>query len=319
MERESAMTNGELRAGADRVRMELTKVIRGKEDAIELLLTAVLAGGHVLMEDVPGVGKTTLARALAKAVDADFKLVQFTPDLLPADILGASVFDPRTAEFQFHKGPIFTNILLADEINRASPRTQSALLEAMNEGQVSLDGNVHRLPDPFLVIATENPVEYFGTYPLPEAQLDRFALRLSLGYPDPDSELAMLNDRQLTDPIFHVQACMKAGELAEARESVCRVALEKTVASYMHQIIAATRTDDRIRLGASPRAFLTLARCAQACAWLKERDFVTPDDVRLLVLPVLAHRLILKSETGIGGENVEEILTGILRKIRIPA
>ena len=313
------MTNGELAAGVDRVRTELTKVIRGKENAIDLLLTAVLAGGHVLMEDVPGVGKTTLARSLAKAVDADFKLVQFTPDLLPADILGASVFDPRTAEFQFHRGPIFTNILLADEINRASPRTQSALLEAMNEKQVSLDGNVHPLPDPFLVIATENPVEYFGTYPLPEAQLDRFSLRLSLGYPDSESEMAMLTDRQLTDPIFHVRPCMKADELAEARESICRVALEKSVAAYMHQIIAATRNDDRIRLGASPRAFLTLARCAQASAWLRHRDFVSPDDVRQLTEPVLAHRLILKSETGVGGEDVNEILTGILRKIRIPA
>ena len=313
------MTNEELFAGIDRVRTELVKVIRGKESAIELLLTAVLAGGHVLMEDVPGVGKTTLARTLAKAVDVDFKLVQFTPDLLPADILGASVFDPRTAEFLFHKGPVFTNILLADEINRASPRTQSALLEAMNEKQVSLDGNVYPLPDPFLVIATENPVEYFGTYPLPEAQLDRFALRLSLGYPDPDSELAMLNDRQLTDPIFQVRPCMKAGDLAESREMICRVKLEKTVASYMHQIVAATRSDDRIRLGASPRAFLTLARCAQACAWLRKRDFVTPDDVRHLAVPVLAHRLILKSEAGAGGEDAQEILTGLLRKIRIPA
>ena len=218
--------NEELFAGVERVRSELVKVIRGKENAIELLLTAVLAGGHVLMEDVPGVGKTTLARTLAKAVDVDFKLVQFTPDLLPADILGASVFDPRTAEFLFHKGPVFTNILLADEINRASPRTQSALLEAMNEKQVSLDGNVYRLPDPFLVIATENPVEYFGTYPLPEAQLDRFALRLSLGYPDADSELAMLRDRQLSDPIHHVHSCLKAGELADSREMICRVKIE---------------------------------------------------------------------------------------------
>ena len=303
---------------ARQAQLQVGRVIRGKPDAVRLLFTALFAEGHVLMEDVPGVGKTTLAKALAFTVGMEFSRVQFTPDLLPADILGASVYSPKDGTFTLRKGPIFTHLLLADEINRASPRTQSALLEAMNEHQVSIDGKIEKLAEPFLVIATENPVEYCGTYPLPEAQLDRFAVQLTLGYPDAESELALLADRRKTDPLDGLQPVLSLQELLQIAEQVRAVELEDSVASYMQTIIRTTREMPEFRLGGSPRALLTLSRCAQAAAWLDGRNFVTPEDVRKLVRPVLAHRMILTLESKHAGVIPGELLDGILKKIKVP-
>ena len=303
---------------ARQAQLQVGRVIRGKPDAVRLLFTALFAEGHVLMEDVPGVGKTTLAKALAFTVGMEFSRVQFTPDLLPADILGASVYSPKDGTFTLRKGPIFTHLLLADEINRASPRTQSALLEAMNEHQVSIDGKIEKLAEPFLVIATENPVEYYGTYPLPEAQLDRFAVQLTLGYPDAGSELALLADRRKTDPLDGLQPVLSLQELLQIAEQVRAVELEDSVASYMQTIIRTTREMPEFRLGGSPRALLTLSRCSQAAAWLDGRNFVTPEDVRKLVRPVLAHRMILTLESKHAGVIPGDLLEGILKKIKVP-
>ena len=244
------------------IRTRLKQVIRGKDDVIDLLLNAVLANGHVLLDDVPGVGKTTLAKALALTVKADFKHIQFTSDMMPSDILGSSVFNQQSGEFKFYPGPVFANILLGDEINRASPRTQSALLEAMSEHQVSIEGVRYELPKPFLVIATENPVEYFGTFPLPEAQLDRFAMKFSLGYPDSAEELAMLNDRWQDDPLNRLDAVIDCAALMEIQKSVRAVTMEQSVQEYARELVAATRNPENgFSLGASPRALLDLARC----------------------------------------------------------
>ncbi len=303
---------------AQKAQQQVSRVIRGKSDAVRLLFTALFAEGHVLMEDVPGVGKTTLAKALAFTVGMEFSRVQFTPDLLPADILGASVYSPKDGTFTLRKGPIFTHLLLADEINRASPRTQSALLEAMNELQVSIDGKIEKLSEPFLVIATENPVEYYGTYPLPEAQLDRFAVQLTLGYPDRESELGLLADRRKSDPLDGLQPVLSLQELLQIAGLVREVEVEDSVASYMQTIIQMTREQPEFRLGGSPRALLTLSRCAQAAAWLDGRNFITPEDVRKLVRPVLAHRMILTLESKHAGVIPGELLDGILKKIKVP-
>ena len=297
---------------------QVGEIIRGKADAVRLLFTALFAEGHVLMEDVPGVGKTTLAKALAATVGMEFNRVQFTPDLLPADILGASIYSPKDGTFEFRKGPVFTNLLLADEINRASPRTQSALLEAMNERQVSIEGRLEKLPDPFLVIATENPVEYYGTYPLPEAQLDRFAVKLTLGYPDAESELRLLADRRKSDPLDDLKPVLTLTELRQIAAEVRDVAVENSVMDYMLRIIQATREIPEFRLGGSPRALLILSRCSQSSAWLEGRDFVTPEDVRKLAGPVLAHRMILTLESKLAGTDPQEILNGILNRLKVP-
>lgn len=311
--------NSSLHEKADAARRQVETVIRGKSAAVELLFTALFAGGHVLMDDVPGVGKTTLAKALAFTAGMEFSRIQFTPDLLPADIIGASVYSPKDGSFSFRRGPVFTQLLLADEINRASPRTQSALLEAMNERQVTVDGKVEKLAEPFLVIATENPVEYYGTFPLPEAQLDRFAVQLSLGYPDAESERALLLDRRKSDPLDGLQPVLTLDDLRRIAAEVREVAMEDSVTDYMLRIIQATREVPEFRLGASPRALLTLARCVQSCAWMDRRSFITPEDVRRMVHPVLAHRLILTLESKHAGLIPGEILDGILKKIRVPA
>ena len=301
------------------IRTRLKQVIRGKDEVIGLLLNAVLANGHVLLDDVPGVGKTTLAKALALTVRADFKRIQFTSDMMPSDILGSSVFNPQSGEFKFYPGPVFANILLGDEINRASPRTQSALLEAMNEHLVSIEGVRYDLPKPFLVIATENPVEYFGTFPLPEAQLDRFAMKFSLGYPDSEEELAMLNDRWQDDPLDRIEPVIDCAGLVEIQKSVRTVTMEQSVQEYARELVAATRDPENgLSLGASPRALLDLARCAQARALLNGRAFVTPDDVSSLAVPVLAHRLILNRKSSHAGASAADLIAAIVKKTRVP-
>jgi MoxR-like ATPase len=304
---------------AGRIREGLGKVINGKDEAIGLLLTAVFADGHVLLEDVPGVGKTTLAKALALSIGGHFNRIQFTPDLLPSDILGCSIYNPREGLFHFRKGPVFTNILLADEINRASPRTQSALLEAMNESQVSIESTTYPLAKPFIVIATENPIEYYGTYPLPEAQLDRFAMELSLGYPGVEDETAMLVARRSVDPLSSIKPVMDCQELVAALEDVRKVDIEKSVAAYMVSAVRATREDPRIKLGASPRALLSLSRCAQAKAWLAGRDYVNPDDVKTLAPPVLGHRLALDNKVKHSGVKPQDLVREIISSLKPPA
>ncbi|MDD5599969.1 MAG: MoxR family ATPase [Victivallaceae bacterium] len=296
----------------------LDHVIKGKPVPIKLLITALGAGGNVLMEDVPGVGKTTLAKALAASINGKFSRIQFTPDLLPSDILGNSIYNQKEAKFFFRPGPVFANILLADEVNRASPRTQSALLECMSEKQVSIAGETSILPDPFMVIATENPVEYQGTYPLPEAQLDRFAMQLELGYPDEEAEMQLLFDRLANDPAAHLKAVLNCNEIAQLQKAVQNVGVEKTVAYYMLCIIKATRHDTRIKLGASPRALLLLSRCSQAYAFIQGRDYVLPDDVKTLCPAVLAHRLIIENKTKYSGISAVEIINDILKKVKAP-
>ena len=302
-----------------RIRTCLKQVIRGKDEVIDLLLNTALANGHVLLDDVPGVGKTTLAKALALTVKAEFKRIQFTSDMMPSDILGSSVFNQQSGDFKFFPGPVFANILLGDEINRASPRTQSALLEAMNERQVSIEGVRYDLPKPFLVIATENPVEYFGTFPLPEAQLDRFAMKFSLGYPDSAEELAMLNDRWQDDPLNRIGPVIDCAQLLEIQDFVRTIPMERSVQEYARELVAATRdTENGFSLGASPRALLDLARCAQAHALLNDRSFVTPDDVSSLAVPVLAHRLILNRKSLHAGASASDMVAAIVKKTRVP-
>jgi len=301
-----------------RLARALSGVIRGKEEALDLVIVDLLAGGHLLVEDVPGVGKTTLAKALAGALSVRMTRVQFTPDLLPADILGAQVLDPKDGSFSFHRGPVFTNVLLADEINRASPRTQSALLEAMSERQATVDGVSHQLDEPFFVIATENPVDYQGTYPLPEAQLDRFLLRLSLGYPGEDEELTVLFDQQRSHPLDALEPVTDAAELLAAQAAVREVTVAERVARYVLRLVAGTRSHPELELGASPRGSLGLFRAAQARAWVAGRAFVTPDDVQAVARPVLAHRVILTGKARYGGTSADDVIDGVLQDTAVP-
>jgi len=283
------------------------------------LLTAILAGGHVLVEDVPGVGKTTLAKAIARVFHVEFSRVQFTPDLLPADIIGSPVLDPRSGSFTFHRGPIFTHVLLADEINRASPRTQSALLEAMSEAQVTVDGTTYPLPPPFFVFATQNPHEFSGTYPLPEAQLDRFLVRVGLGYPAESAELEMLYTRQTEDPLDRLEPIASRDDLLEMQAAVREVELKPAVGRYLLGLVTATRGHADVVLGASPRGTLALFRAAQARAYAQGRGYVTPDDVQALAAPVLGHRLALTPEARYGGRGATRVLEDVVRSLRVPA
>jgi MoxR-like ATPase len=300
------------------VRASLGRVIRGKDDAIELLLTGVLSGGHILLEDVPGVGKTTLGKALARCFGADFTRVQFTPDLLPADIVGSMVLDPSSGGASFRAGPIFANVLLADEINRASPRTQSALLEAMNEGQVTVEGATHALPDPFCVIATQNPLGFQGTYPLPEAQLDRFALCFGLGYPEPDVELEVLFDRQGRDPLDSLEPLASPKSLAAARDAVAAICVERDVAQYMLRIVERTRSRPEIELGVSTRGALAFFGCAKARAFLAGRGWVGPEDFQVLAAPALGHRIQLGAEARYGGKTAAGLLAEVIAEVELP-
>ena len=297
----------------------IERVISGQNPAVQKVLAAFLGGGHVLLEDNPGTGKTTLAKALARSVDAVFKRVQFTPDLLPSDILGVSVFNPRDQTFQFHAGPIFTQILLADEVNRASPRTQSALLEAMAEGQVSIEGKTHALDEMFFVIATQNPVEFRGTYPLPEAQMDRFALRLALGYVSAETEVAILSAQEKQHPLETIEVCTGAEDMHRLRHAVKEVRISAELKRYVVELARATRDAQSVQLGASPRASLALARMSQALALVRGEDFVTPDHIRDMTVPVLAHRLVLDPQAKFSGATAEQVVEDALRAVRIPA
>ena len=302
----------------DRLKQNLATVIQGKPQCLDILTIALLAGGSVLMEDVPGVGKTTLAKALARSVDLTFHRIQFTPDLLPADILGSSIYNPNDGSFHFRKGPIFCHVLLADEINRASPRTQSALLEAMSESQATIEGERHVLPAPFIVLATQNPVEYHGTYPLPEAQLDRFLILLDLGYPDLDTEVSILFAQQEEHPLELLQPVLGGDELRALQREVRHVRVEPSVARYLVEIVNETRKEPRLKLGVSPRGSLMLFRAAQAAAFAKGRSYVIPDDIQECASYVLAHRVILTSQAKYGGITKPEIITDIVRRVRVP-
>ncbi|NDD28096.1 MAG: MoxR family ATPase [Proteobacteria bacterium] len=306
------------RSAFEKIHTNLGRVMRGKSEALRHLVIALFAGGNVLLEDVPGVGKTTLAKSLARSIRGDFKRVQFTPDLLPTDILGSSIFNPRDARFDFKEGPVFTNILLADEINRASPRTQSSLLEAMNEGQVTTEGVTRTLPAPFLVLATQNPVEYHGTYPLPEAQLDRFMIRLELGYPDLESELEVLESQHTRHPIEQLEAVTDLDEIRAVQADVRAVRVERPVTRYIMALVQATREDARIRLGASTRGSLALYRMAQALAICEGRDYVIPDDVKHLARHVLSHRLVRETKAKYSGVSKEGVMEEIVAQVAIP-
>jgi len=302
---------------AARLAANVARVIVGKPQAIELAIIALLCEGHVLVEDVPGIGKTTLARSLAQSIGGTFRRLQCTPDLLPSDVTGVSVFDQRSGDFVFRPGPIFTNVLLADEINRATPRTQSAVLEAMQEAQVSADGVTRPLPRPFVVLATQNPVELEGTFPLPEAQLDRFLVRMSVGYPSQEDEEALVA-RGPVQTRTELQPVVSAAEVLEAIAACGQVRVHEDVRRYLVQVARATRTDADVRLGASPRATLALHRAAQARAAVQGRDFVTPDDVKTLARPVLAHRLIASLEARLRGRDALAIIDTILDKVPVP-
>ena len=307
-----------MREQAIRIARNLQQVIRGKDDVIDLLLVALCSAGHVLIEDVPGVGKTTLAKALAASIQADFRRIQFTPDLLPTDITGGMVYSPGTGEFLFKPGPLFCNILVGDEINRASPRTQSALLEAMNEGQVTLDGKRYPLAAPFIVIATQNPIEFQGTFQLPEAQLDRFLLRIEIGYPEAADEIQILIDQQDNRPFDHLGPVASCADVLELQAAVRRVDVELSVKHYITDLVRATRRDPRLRLGASPRATLGVARAAQAHAFLAGRNLVLPDDVKAILPHVLAHRLILDNGAAYAGQRTVGVVADILTNTPVP-
>jgi MoxR-like ATPase len=302
----------------EKILLNIEKVMIGKRNVAELSLIALLAEGHVLLEDVPGVGKTMMVRALAKSVNANFRRIQFTPDLLPSDVTGISIYNPKEMEFQFRPGPLMGNIILADEINRTSPKTQSALLEGMEEASVTIDGITHRLQKPFFVMATQNPIEYEGTYPLPEAQLDRFLLKMKMGYPEVDEEIEVLNRAQKVPPIEDLFPVIDLEGLLALQKEIKEVYVDETIKRYIVDIVNMTRRYPGVYLGASPRGSIALMKAAQAYAFMYGRDYVLPDDIQYLAPFVLSHRIILKSEAKFEGTSAEEIVNRVIARIPVP-
>lgn len=303
---------------AVKLRDAINRVFIGKENVVEDLLTCLLAGGHILLEDVPGVGKTTLAGVLAKSMDCSFGRIQFTPDTLPGDVSGVSIYNMKTGEFEYRAGVVMNQILLADEINRTSPKTQASLLEAMAERQVTVDGIIHTLPDPFMVIATQNPIEFLGTYPLPEAQMDRFMMRLSIGYPSREQEIKLAAGFLNGNTPDKAKTVCRTEDVLALKEAVSHITIKESILGYMEDIIELTRKEERFVLGASPRAMLALMRASQAKAFLQGRDFVKPDDVKDVVMQVLLHRLVLSPEARIRREDAAAILKSLLLTVKIP-
>lgn len=303
---------------AERVMSNVEQVIIGKHDVVELTLLALLCQGHLLIEDVPGTGKTILARAVARSIGCTFRRIQFTPDMLPSDVTGVSVFNQKTTEFEFRPGPVFAQIVLSDEINRATPKTQSALLEAMDERQVTVDGYTYLMEKPFMVLATQNPIEYEGTFPLPEAQLDRFMLRINMGYPDKASEISILGAQQFNHPIASLDQVVSQDELLDAQEAVKQVYADESIKEYIVNLSTATRGHPDVYLGVSPRGSLALYRTAQALAALRRRDYIIPDDVKLLSEPTMAHRLIISPAARIKNVDPKEVVQDILSSVQVP-
>jgi MoxR-like ATPase len=319
---EGVLSAGEAAEAVARLQSAIERVIRGKPEAVRLAIVALLAGGHLLVEDVPGVGKTTLAQALSQAINCTFQRIQFTSDLLPSDVIGLSVYNERAGTFEFKHGPVFANIVLADEINRTTPKTQSALLEAMAEGHVTVEGVTHRLRAPFMVVATQNPIEHHGTYPLPESQVDRFMLRIRIGYPAFDVEKEILRDRELRDPLEDLRHVMSSDDVLDLQRGVHSVTVDDALVDYLMRIVAATRDSETLDLGVSPRGTLALFRAAQALALTEGRDYCLPDDIKRLIIPVFAHRLVVNSRFSNSlnrrSEESEEVLREIMKTVSVP-
>jgi MoxR-like ATPase len=315
------LTSADALEQIERLQRAVETVIKGKPEAIRLAIVTLIAGGHLLVEDVPGVGKTTLAHALARALDCSFQRIQFTSDLLPSDVIGLSVYNQHSGLFEWKPGPVFANVVLADEINRTTPKTQSALLEAMAERHVTIEGLTHNLPAPFIVLATQNPIEHHGTYPLPESQLDRFMLRLRIGYPAPADEQLILRDREYADPLDELEPVMTGAEVVELQQAVATVVVDDVLVQYLMRIVAATRDSEMLDLGVSPRGTLSLFRAAQALALGEDRTYCIPDDIKRLVVPVFAHRIVVSSRFSSSlrrSEEAEAVLNEILKTVSVP-
>lgn len=305
----------------DQLQAAIERVIKGKPEAVRLSIVTLIAGGHLLIEDVPGVGKTTLAQALALALDCTFQRIQFTSDLLPSDVIGLSVYNQHKGLFEWKPGPVFANVVLADEINRTTPKTQSALLEAMAEGHVTVEGTTHQLPAPFIVVATQNPIEHHGTYPLPESQLDRFMLRLRIGYPGGEDEKQILRDRERAEPLDELRAVMSGSDIRDLQRSVSEIAVDDALVDYLMRVVAATRDSEMLDLGVSPRGTLALFRAAQALALTEARAYCVPDDIKRLVLPIFAHRVVVSSRFSSSlrrSEEAEAVLREIMKTVSVP-
>ncbi len=308
-------------AKIEELQAAVEQVIKGKSEAVRLAIVTLIAGGHLLVEDAPGVGKTTLAHALARALDCTFQRIQFTSDLLPSDVIGLSIYNQHAGVFDWKPGPVFANVVLADEINRTTPKTQSALLEAMAEGHVTVEGATRPLPAPFIVVATQNPIEHHGTYPLPESQLDRFMLRLRIGYPGVDDERKILRDRERTDPLLALRPVMSGEDILELQQQVSEVSVDDALVDYLMRIVNATRETEMLDLGVSPRGTLALFRAAQALALTEDRNYCVPDDIKRLVLPVFAHRLVVSSRFSSSlrrSEEAEAVLKEIMKTVSVP-